>query len=117
MNYFKIKTIIILPQKSCKIFQEGEVQLIAWQLMFVLNYIHGQNIVHRDIKPENIMLHVEGDEKLTIKLGDFGFSSYFAHDKKLDLYLGSPSYMAPEIIKGLGYDEKVDIWSAGVVIY
>ena len=113
----ELKDLMVKRSKMGKIFQEGEVQIIAWQLKFVLNYIHGQNIVHRDIKPENIMLHVEGDEKLTIKLGDFGFSSYFAHDKKLDLYLGSPSYMAPEIIKGLGYDEKVDIWSAGVVIY
>jgi calcium-dependent protein kinase len=75
--------------------------------------MHSNSIVHRDIKPENILM--EKIDTLDIKLTDFGFATYF--DKKLDEVLGSPIYMPPEIVDRQLYDQKVDIWSAGVVTY
>lgn len=83
-----------------------------------LNYMHSSNIVHRDIKPENILMEKKDPlSKLEIKLTDFGFATYFDQNKKLDEVLGSPIYMPPEIVKHEKYDQKADVWSAGVVTY
>merc|ERR1719263_1017641 len=77
--------------------------------------MHKKNIVHRDIKPENIL--IDDIENLDIKITDFGFATFFDTSKKLDEVLGSPIYMPPEIVKKQLYDSKVDIWSAGVVVF
>ena len=76
------------------------------------------------MKPENILLESKDVNNLTVKISDFGFSCFFDPEKGLDLVLGSPLYMAPEIIKisenkaAKGtYNEKVDIWSIGVITY
>ena len=63
-----------------------------------LNYMHKQKIVHRDLKPENILLASENEKHLEVKIADFGFSCVFNPNVGLDLSLGSPMYMAPEII-------------------
>jgi len=59
--------------------------------------LHTRNIIHRDIKPENILLGAVKD--MTIKLTDFGFAAYFDEQNKMNMVLGSPLYIAPEIIK------------------
>ena len=76
------------------------------------------------MKPENILLESKDVNNLTVKISDFGFSCFFDPERGLDLVLGSPLYMAPEIIKisenkaAKGtYNEKVDIWSIGVITY
>ena len=69
------------------------------------------------MKPENILLEHQDKDRLEIKISDFGFSCFFDPKDGLDLVLGSPLYMAPEIIKGQKYNEKVDIWSIGVITY
>jgi serine/threonine protein kinase len=79
--------------------------------------MHKQSITHRDLKPENILLESKNIDTLDIKIADFGFSCIFDPDEGLDLVLGSPLYMAPEIIEGKIYNEKVDIWSIGVITY
>ena len=56
-------------------------------------------------------------EDLTIKVTDFGFSCFYDPDIGLEIQLGTALYMAPEIIKGLKYNEKADIWSIGVIAY
>jgi serine/threonine protein kinase len=56
-------------------------------------------------------------DDLIIKLTDFGFASYFDKKRKLKEVLGSPIYMPPEIVKNDPYNDKVDVWSAGVVTY
>ena len=67
------------------------------------------------MKPENILL--DNKEELSIKLSDFGFATYFKPSEKESRTVGTPFYMAPEIIKSQPYDERVDIWSAGVIVY
>lgn len=79
--------------------------------------MHKMNITHRDLKPENILLESKDIENLDVKIADFGFSCCFDPEIGLDLVLGSPLYMAPEIIKGEVYNEKVDVWSIGVITY
>lgn len=71
------------------------------------------NIMHRDLKPSNIMLH-----NGTIRLGDFGFCKSLESQRDLaQTMLGSPIYMAPEVLRGEIYTVKADIWSLGVVVY
>lgn len=69
--------------------------------------------MHRDVKPDNILFH-NGE----IKLGDFGFCKTLGEPNQMTgTMLGSPIYMAPEVIKGETYASKADIWSLGVVLY
>lgn len=80
--------------------------------------MHANNICHRDLKPENILLD-SNEDSFNIKLTDFGFARFHDPNKEdgMNDMLGSPLYMAPEIIKKLPYDMKVDIWSLGVILY
>lgn len=76
--------------------------------------------MHRDIKPENILLAPEESadpNKLNLKLTDFGFACFFDPKKRLKQVLGSPLYMAPEIVNEMAYDKSVDIWSVGVITH
>lgn len=80
--------------------------------------MHKNNIIHRDIKPENILLESKDLNNFNIKITDFGFAKcYDPLEGGLEETLGSPLYMAPEIVKKLKYDTKVDIWSVGVMTY
>lgn len=84
-----------------------------------LNYMHKKNIVHRDIKPENLLFESRDLTNLNIKITDFGFAKCYDpfNFEGFDDVLGSPLYMAPEVVKKLKYDTKVDIWSLGIVTY
>lgn len=72
--------------------------------------MHGQGIIHRDLKPENILMQDDHN----IKLADFGFAVALK-GKPQQLILGSPLYMAPEVIMGKDYGAAVDIWAVGVI--
>jgi len=80
-----------------------------------LKYLHKLNIVHRDIKLENLMYCPESSSQ--IKIVDMGFAVKCEKGEKISGLTGSPSYVAPEILKSLPYDNKCDIWSAGVVMF
>ena len=81
--------------------------------MKAFQILNKSNIMHRDIKPSNILLN-----NGVIKLADFGFCKPLKDSKDLSqTMLGSPIYMAPEILKGEIYTMKADIWSLGVVLY
>jgi serine/threonine protein kinase len=76
-----------------------------------------QSITHRDIKPENILLVSDEINNFEIKIADLGFAQKFDQKTGLDLVLGTPLYMAPELIKHQKYTEKVDVWGLGVITY
>ena len=105
-------------------FNERKAAFIMKQILSALNYLHSKGVVHRDIKPENILVekvettsNFEDDfESLSIKLIDFGASIFFKENQKLTVKIGSPYYIAPEVLNR-SYDEKCDIWSSGVVLY
>ena len=82
-----------------------------------INYLHLQEIVHRDLKPENILLQSERDDVLDLKISDLGFASKVDKEKGLELVLGTPLYMAPELVKQQKYNEKVDVWSLGCLTF
>lgn len=87
---------------------------ICQQILKGISYIHSQNIAHRDIKPENIFITY----KNTIKIADFGFSSYVEAGQKVDDFRGSIGYCSPEILKQNVHDLlKADIWALGVTFY
>ena len=95
---------------------EFEVQSYMFQLIQGLKYLHDRNIIHRDLKPNNIFL----DEKLELKIGDFGLIAKL--EKKKDrrtTCCGTKYFMAPEVIDPgeKGYSFEVDIWSMGVIMY
>ncbi|EAS04135.3 calcium-dependent kinase (macronuclear) [Tetrahymena thermophila SB210] len=86
------------------------------QILSAISYCHINNIVHRDLKPENILF----DSKATnsnLKVIDFGASTKFDHNEKLTKRIGTPFYVAPEILTKKPYDEKCDVWSLGVIMY
>ncbi|KAJ1472769.1 kinase-like domain-containing protein, partial [Baffinella frigidus] len=87
-----------------------------------VSYLHKRHIAHRDIKPENFLLESKPTQEGPgeIKLIDFGFSKVFHSSDEMHNVLGSPYYVAPEVLRANsahGYGPKVDIWSLGVVIY
>jgi calcium-dependent protein kinase len=107
--------LILTMQK----FSEKDAVKIIRQILLGLNYMHKKNIIHRDIKPENILLESKDINNVVVKITDFGFAKCYDPQtfEGLDDILGSPLYMAPEIVKKMKYDAKVDIWSLGVMAY
>jgi len=107
--------LILTMQK----FSEKDAVKIIRQILLGLNYMHKKNIIHRDIKPENILLESKDINNVVVKITDFGFAKCYDPQtfEGLDDILGSPLYMAPEIVKKMKYDAKVDIWSLGVMVY
>lgn len=90
---------------------QNKVAPIIKQVCEAINEIHSLRIIHRDIKPQNIVIHDN-----VIKLCDFGWSVY--QDNKLrTTFCGTPLYVCPQILKGKEYDEKIDIWSLGIMMY
>jgi len=97
-------------------FNEAEACPLMHQLMSAICYCHQNRIVHRDLKPENILLEDKNRDNPVIKLIDWGGARYFSKHKKMSKVNGTPYYIAPEVLSET-YDEKCDIWSAGVIFY
>ncbi|KAM3138561.1 hypothetical protein pb186bvf_009313 [Paramecium bursaria] len=85
------------------------------QILSAVMYCHNRKIVHRDLKPENILLDSK-KQGTNIKIIDFGTSRKMVGDQKLTKRLGTPYYIAPEVLKR-NYNEKCDVWSCGVILY
>lgn len=85
------------------------------QIISAINYCHIRGIVHRDLKPENLLL-ANQDPNTLLKVIDFGISQKLVPGTKLTTAIGTLYYMAPEVFSG-SYDQKCDIWSAGVILY
>ena len=106
-----------------KKFSERKTKIIMSQLLHALNYLHSNNIVHRDIKPENILIEksklncpFENELGINLKLIDFGTCHFLHKNDYLTLKVGSPYYIAPEVLKKK-YNNKCDIWSAGIIMH
>ena len=105
----------LMPKDSKKRINKKVVSSIMKDIISALYYLHNMNppIIHRDIKPENILL----SDGLTAKVTDFGWSNYIIEGIKRTTMCGTPVYLAPEIIKEEGHNEKVDIWCIGVLLF
>lgn len=100
--------------KSKRSLSESESKRIFFQLLQAMEFLHSQCVIHRDIKLENVLF----DNNADIKLIDFGFSTISPDGKKLKVFCGTPSYMAPEIVRRTEYEGKpVDMWGLGILLY
>eukprot|EP00927_Polykrikos_kofoidii_P067996 TRINITY_DN63408_c0_g1_i1.p1 TRINITY_DN63408_c0_g1~~TRINITY_DN63408_c0_g1_i1.p1 ORF type:complete len:977 (-),score=174.32 TRINITY_DN63408_c0_g1_i1:114-3044(-) len=98
--------------RSQPYFTLGRVQRIAKQVLVALEYVHDLCLIHADLKPENILF--KSYARCEVKVIDFG-SSCFVGDH-MSTYVQSRPYRAPEVILGLPYDQKIDIWSLGCIV-
>lgn len=98
-----------------KRLHELEVMCYTMQIINGLQYLHAHRIIHRDLKLGNLFLN----DKMEIKLGDFGLATKLDFDgEKKRTICGTPNYIAPEVLEGkAGHSYEVDIWSLGVIIY
>jgi len=95
-----------------KRFNEQVAATYMVQLIDALLYCHEKNIIHRDIKPGNLLLGSKGD----LKIADFGCSVHTESSARTAL-CGTIDYISPEMVQGSKYDEKVDLWTIGVLCY
>ncbi len=78
-----------------------------------MSYIHSKKIIHRDLKPENILL----DEGGRVLICDFGLAKTIStFSAKANSIVGTFNYMPPEVLMNDPYDQKVDVWSAGIIL-
>eukprot|EP00947_MAST-08B_sp_MAST-8B-sp1_P003051 g3051.t1 len=121
-------------------FSERDAAAIVRQILEAVDHCHQQDVTHRDLKPENIMFkndgshydlsseqHADSAQNQASEMGDgfddlvivdFGMARYHRHSEPpMRSQVGSPSYVAPEVVRGLGYTRSCDIWSVGVIMY
>ena len=94
----------------------GNMPFYGAEILETLQFLHGRNIVYRDLKPENIILSMV--DRGHIKIVDFGFARHLkSGSQRCYTNCGTPQYVAPEILMGIGHSFEADIWSFGVLLY
>lgn len=111
---------IIDKLQNDSLFTEREAAKLFKQVMNAICYCHSKGICHRDLKPENLLLSNKNEDS-DIKVIDFGLSNIFKDQStgkeiKMTSKVGTAYYVSPEVLSG-NYDEKCDVWSAGVILY
>ena len=105
--------------KKRKCLTLPEIRRFVIQICGAVKYLHTRHVVHRDLKTGNLFL----DANMNVQVGDFGLAALLVTEKEMEVkrrttMCGTPNYLAPEILeKGKGHNEKVDLWSIGVITY
>ena len=101
-----------------KPLSESIIKKLFYEALLAISHMHSKGICHWDIKPENFILY-GGSSQKSLKIVDFGLAKQFIQENKRVKFFwlcGTPAYVAPDVLTG-DYDERCDIWSAGVMLY
>ncbi|XP_035005301.1 protein kinase D4 [Hippoglossus stenolepis] len=95
---------------------ERNTRFLVMQILEALRYLHFKHIAHCDLKPENVLL-ASAEPLPQVKLCDFGFARIISEKSFRRTVVGTPAYLAPEVISSSGYNRSLDMWSVGVIMY
>uniref|UniRef100_A0A667YRV5 protein kinase C n=1 Tax=Myripristis murdjan TaxID=586833 RepID=A0A667YRV5_9TELE len=95
---------------------ERLTKFLITQILAALRHLHFKNIVHCDLKPENVLL-ASAEPFPQVKLCDFGFARIIGEKSFRRSVVGTPAYLAPEVLLNQGYNRSLDMWSVGVIMY